>query len=82
MTRICSRFVSLLGTESSAAPQTFTSLLTGLGESVQDLKGFPQNPSDKRNLRFGEFGPQFAGGAATMDFTVRIPLATLWWKCE
>jgi hypothetical protein len=40
----------------------------GLVESAQDLKGFPQNPLDKRTLQFGEFGSQVAGGAATMDF--------------
>ena len=40
----------------------------GLVELAQDLEGFPQNPSDKRKLQFGEFGSQSAGGAATMDF--------------
>jgi hypothetical protein len=40
----------------------------GLAESSEKLKGFPRNPSDKRALDFGAFGPQAAGGAATMNF--------------
>jgi hypothetical protein len=39
----------------------------GLVES-EKLRGFPPNPSDRRTLDFGAFGPQFAGGAATLSF--------------
>jgi hypothetical protein len=39
-----------------------------LAESAEKLKGFPRHPSDKRALDFGAFGPQVAGGAATMNF--------------
>jgi len=40
----------------------------GLVESAEKLRSFPRNPSDKRTLDFGAFGPQFAGGAATLSF--------------
>jgi len=40
----------------------------GLVKSAHDLEGFPQNPSDKRKLQFGEFGFRSTGGAATIDF--------------
>jgi len=40
----------------------------GLAESAERIKGFPRNSSDKRALAFGAFGPQVAGGAATMNF--------------
>ena len=39
-----------------------------LADSAEKLNGFPRNPSDKRALDFGAFGPQAAGGAATMNF--------------
>jgi hypothetical protein len=39
-----------------------------LAESAEKLRGFPRNPSDKRTLDFGAFGPQVAGGAATLSF--------------
>ena len=39
-----------------------------LSESAQKLKGFPRNPTDKRILEFGEFGPKAAGGAAILSF--------------
>jgi len=40
----------------------------GLAESAETLKSFPRNPSDKRALDFGKFGPDVAGGAATLNF--------------
>ena len=40
----------------------------GLAESADKLTGFPRTPSDKRTLDFGAFGPQLAGGAATLNF--------------
>jgi hypothetical protein len=42
-----------------------------LAESAEKLKGFPCNPSDKRILEFGAFGPKAAGGAATLSFYCR-----------
>jgi hypothetical protein len=42
-----------------------------LEESAEKLKGFPRTPSDKRTLDFGAFGPQFDGGAATLNFYCR-----------
>ncbi|MGA2340444.1 MAG: hypothetical protein ABSF75_11140 [Terracidiphilus sp.] len=40
----------------------------GLAEAAEKLEGFPRQPSDRRELQFGDFGPQSAGGAASMCF--------------
>jgi hypothetical protein len=43
----------------------------GLREAAAKLEGFPHQPSDKRELEFGAFGPKFAGGAASMHFSCK-----------
>jgi hypothetical protein len=40
----------------------------GLGETAEKLSGFPRNPTDKREVIFGHFGPGQAGGAGGMRF--------------
>ena len=40
----------------------------GLAQAAAKLEGFPQAPSDERELLFGQFGPNFAGGALRMRF--------------
>ncbi len=40
----------------------------GLTEAAAKLEGFPRQPSDTRELQFGAFGPEWAGGAASMRF--------------
>ncbi len=40
----------------------------GLRETADKLSGFPRNPTDKRELLFGRFGPGQAGGAVGMRF--------------
>jgi hypothetical protein len=40
----------------------------GLAEAATKLEGFPRHPSDKRELQFGAFGPEWAGGAVKMAF--------------
>ena len=40
----------------------------GLAEAATTLEGFPRDPSDKRELQFGAFGPGWAGGAVSMAF--------------
>jgi hypothetical protein len=40
----------------------------GLTEAAAKLDGFPLQPSDTRELQFGAFGPEWAGGAASMCF--------------
>jgi hypothetical protein len=47
----------------------------GLREAAAKLEGFPRQPSDTRELQFGAFGGEWAGGAASMRFTVKMPLA-------
>jgi hypothetical protein len=39
-----------------------------LGETADLLAGFPANPKDMRELSFGAFGPEFAGGAMSLKF--------------
>jgi len=34
-----------------------------IAEAAEKLEGFPRHTSDKRDLQFGEFGPEWAGGA-------------------
>jgi hypothetical protein len=40
----------------------------GLAEAATKVEGFPRHPLDKRELRFGAFGPEWAGGAVSMVF--------------
>ncbi len=40
----------------------------GLVEAARTLEGFPRSPSDTRELEFGEFGPEMAGGAISLRF--------------
>ncbi len=43
----------------------------GIGEleqAAQTLRGFPRSATDKREVIFGQFGPEMAGGAASMRF--------------
>jgi hypothetical protein len=40
----------------------------GLAEAAAKLEGFPIHPTDKRELQFGAFGPEWAGGAVSMAF--------------
>jgi hypothetical protein len=40
----------------------------GLRETAEKLSGFPRNPTDKREVLFGRFGPVQAGGAVGMRF--------------
>jgi hypothetical protein len=40
----------------------------GLAEAATKLEGFPRHPSDKRELQFGAFGAEWAGGAVSMAF--------------
>jgi hypothetical protein len=40
----------------------------GLTGAAAKLEGFPLQPSDVRELQFGAFGPEWAGGAANMCF--------------
>jgi hypothetical protein len=42
--------------------------LGGLKTAAAQLAGFPINSSDTRELQFGSFGPEFAGGAVRMRF--------------
>jgi hypothetical protein len=47
------------------------SVYEGIGDlelAAEKLRGFPQNPSDKRELIFGSFGRNFAGGGLKMSF--------------
>ena len=39
-----------------------------IAEAAEKLEGFPRHTSDKRDLQFGEFGPESAGGAVSMRF--------------
>ncbi len=39
-----------------------------LGEIAKKLAGFPKNPADTRETALGAFGPEFAGGGASMRF--------------
>jgi hypothetical protein len=39
-----------------------------LREAATTLQGFPLDPSDAREITFGEFGPKSAGGAVSMRF--------------
>jgi hypothetical protein len=40
----------------------------GLTEAAAKLDGFPCQPSDTREVEFGAFGPERAGGAVNMRF--------------
>jgi len=40
----------------------------GLAEIATELEGFPSRPSDVREIQFGAFGPEVAGGAVSMRF--------------
>jgi len=40
----------------------------GLGEAASELAGFPKSSSDVREILFGNFGPEWAGGAARIRF--------------
>jgi hypothetical protein len=39
-----------------------------LGEAAVRLEGFPQNTSDVRELEFGTFKPEYAGGGVNLRF--------------
>jgi hypothetical protein len=39
-----------------------------LAEAAARLEGFPRDPSDIREIQFGVFGPNAAGGAVRMRF--------------
>jgi hypothetical protein len=54
----------------------------GLTEAAAKLEGFPRQPSDIRELQFGAFGPEWAGGAANMGSGVKMRLAILLSKQE
>jgi hypothetical protein len=40
----------------------------GLAEIAAKIEGFPRDPSDVREIQFGAFGPERAGGAVSMRF--------------
>jgi hypothetical protein len=40
----------------------------GLAEIAAKIEGFPREPSDSREIQFGAFGPEWAGGAVSMQF--------------
>lgn len=40
----------------------------GLAETATKLKGFPCTPADHREVKVGEFGQQWAGGAVKLCF--------------
>jgi hypothetical protein len=42
--------------------------MSGLSESAAQLEGFPKDPSDIRDLQFGEFGEESAGGCIQLRF--------------
>ena len=42
--------------------------LNELSEAAAKLEGFPRHPSDTCELLFGAFGPEWAGGGASMRF--------------
>lgn len=43
----------------------------GLTAAAAKLEGFPRQPSDTRELELGAFGPEWAGGAASIHFTCK-----------
>lgn len=51
----------------SGASNAYVSI-GGLGEAAIALKGFPRDLSDIRELKFGEFGRESAGGCAQIRF--------------
>jgi hypothetical protein len=51
----------------SGTAETYVSI-GGLAEAADALNGFPRDLSDVRELKFGEFGRGFAGGAALLRF--------------
>jgi hypothetical protein len=59
-----SKFVSLRGTEAFGVRLTVCVPIAGLTEAAKKLEGFPCRPLDTRELQFGAFGPEWAGGAA------------------
>src|SRR6266404_6342584 len=42
--------------------------LGDLEEAAAQLRGFPRNPSDSREIIFGNFDRKFAGGGVSMRF--------------
>ena len=40
----------------------------GLAEAAAKLEGFPHQPSDTREIQFGAFGREWAGGGVSMRF--------------
>ena len=42
--------------------------IDGLAESVRVLAGFPGSISDVREIQFGDFGPETAGGCVNLSF--------------
>jgi hypothetical protein len=42
--------------------------IDSLGELADKLQGFPLDPGDERELRFGAFGKEFAGGSVLLRF--------------
>ena len=45
--------------------------IVGLKEAAAELEGFPRSASDSRELIFGAFGKEWAGGAVNMRFYCR-----------
>src|ERR1700677_4932691 len=43
----------------------------GLAEAASTLQGFPANTSDVRELQFGAFGSESAGGGANLRFSCK-----------
>ncbi len=39
-----------------------------LEQTAQKLQGFPRSPTDKREVILGQFGPDTAGGATSLQF--------------
>jgi hypothetical protein len=53
--------------EFSGTAQTYIEA-GGLAKSAANLAGFPNDPTDIRELQFGEFGTKFAGGFIHLRF--------------
>jgi len=53
--------------EFSGAAKTYVSI-GAFAEAAEVLKGFPRDLSDVRELKFGEFGRESAGGCAHLRF--------------
>src|ERR1035441_7228277 len=54
----------------SGAAKTYLSI-GGLAEAAEALRGFPRDLSDIRELKFGAFGRESAGGGAHLRFFCR-----------